>query len=36
MNSITLRQKIKNYVHSHLTEMIDLRRATDQELQRII
>lgn len=34
MNSITLRQKIKNYVHSHLTEMIDLRRATDQELQK--
>lgn len=34
MNASSFRQKIKNYVHSHLTEMIDLRRATDQDLQK--
>jgi pilus assembly protein CpaF len=34
MNAIEARQKVKTYIHSHLSEMIDLRRATDQELQK--
>jgi pilus assembly protein CpaF len=34
MNNLEARQKVKTYIHSHLSEMIDLRRATDQELQK--
>ena len=26
--------KIKSFIHTHLSEMIDLRRVTDQELQK--
>ncbi|MCC7460375.1 MAG: CpaF family protein [Proteobacteria bacterium] len=36
MNSFDARQKVKTYIHSHLTEMIDLRRATEQDLQKSI
>ena len=34
MNSIETKLKIKNYIHSHLSEMVDLRRATEEELQK--
>lgn len=32
--NIEAKQKIKTYIHSHLAEMIDLRRATEEELQK--
>lgn len=32
--SMEARQKIKTYLHSHLSEMIDLRRVTEEELKK--
>lgn len=34
MNAMDARRKVKTYIHSHLSEIIDLRRATDQDLQK--
>ncbi len=34
MNNLEAKQKIKTYIHTHLSEMVDLRRVTDQELQK--
>lgn len=34
MNQLEAKLKIKTYIHSHLSEMIDLRRATEEELQK--
>lgn len=34
MTSLATKQKLKAYIHTHLTEMVDLRRATDEELKK--